>query len=91
VTKNNVPVYDGFEEQARPKLSDADRALMMTVAERELSQGKISIEEYDYIVDRCRVSFGDTLRDLASWLKKAVPFTTDVAPRPRRRMTPRRT
>ena len=89
MSKTQAPVNDGLEVQVRTKLSDADRALMLSVAEREIAQGKISIEEYDYIVERCRVSFGDTLRDLGSWLKKAVPFRGNVDAGPRRRMTPR--
>jgi hypothetical protein len=43
------------------RLSDADRALMLAVAEREWAQGKISIEEYQYIQDECRVHPGAAL------------------------------
>jgi hypothetical protein len=44
-----------------PRLSDADRSLMLSVADREWAQGKISFEEYEYIQDRCRVRPGAAL------------------------------
>src|ERR1700682_305506 len=45
----------------RPRLTDADRALILAVAGRELAQGKISIEEYEYLQDQCRVHPGAAL------------------------------
>ena len=39
----NAP--DAREERDRARLSDADRAWMMSVSERELAQGKITIED----------------------------------------------
>jgi hypothetical protein len=44
-----------------PRLSDADRAFMQAVAEREWAQGKILFEEYQYIQDQCRVHLGAAL------------------------------
>jgi hypothetical protein len=45
----------------RGRLSDADRALMLAVAEREWAQGKITVEEYQDTQDRCRVYPGAAL------------------------------
>jgi hypothetical protein len=52
------------EPIAPTRLSDADRALMLAVADREFAQGKISVEEYDAIQERCRVRPADALRNL---------------------------
>jgi hypothetical protein len=49
---------------APPRLSGADRAFMLAVAERELLQGKIIREEYDYIQELCRAHPGVALRNL---------------------------
>ena len=82
---------DVREERDRALLSDADRAWMMSVSERELAQGKITFEEYDYVRDRCRVSFMDTLKSTVDWLKSAVGRSNGESSPARRSMTPRRT
>jgi hypothetical protein len=85
----NAP--DAREERGRARLSDADRAWMMSVSERELAQGKITIEEYEYVRDRCRVSFMDTLKGMVDWLKNAIGRSNGESSPARRSMTPRRT
>ncbi len=78
-----------LDRQDRAGLSGADRAWMMAVAERELAQGKISVEEYRYIANRCRVSIGDTVSGLVARFRRATRFIRDRGSSSRSRMTPR--
>lgn len=43
---------------SQSRLSAADRALLLALAERDLAQGRITTEEYQYTQDQCRVHPG---------------------------------
>ena len=83
MNNENASGYN-YREQA---LSDADRALMLAVAEREYAQGKICVEEYQAILERCRVPFGAGFRAFGQRAADLVRKLT--AGGPPRRMTPR--
>jgi len=79
---------DGFG--AGSALSDADRALMLAVAEREFAQGKIGEEEYEAILERCRVPFGAGFGNLWRWAADLIRRLTARDPAyPNSHMTPR--
>ncbi len=80
---------DGLDAVSRARLSEADRALMMAVAERELAQGKISFEEYADIRDRCHVSFAQALNRVVDRVKSVVRPGGGAGSAPKPTMTPR--
>jgi hypothetical protein len=46
------------------RLSDRDRALMLSVARRDFELGHSSIEEYEDVLQRCRTQPGPVYRGL---------------------------
>ena len=46
------------------RLSDRDRALMLSVARRDFELGRSSIEEYEDVLQRCRTQPGPVYRGL---------------------------